>query len=217
MTKEERSRNLRYKRGALASMGFEAMTSELSEISEACSDVAYFFTGGDKNLVDALDGNEEEAFEFRLAFSDLNAKCDQLNDILYDDDFQQSYDDCTVALVGNRYDVVGFDSYEEDYYSLTRYEMELSQTEAGKRLMRLTKPEMLSTIGQAVGTLMAFLDLRERYDYLKATLDILRDENHSILQSIKKIEAAYEEAAEIQNDKHFDALISTLPDEMWVE
>ena len=53
---------------------------------------------------------------------------------------------------------------------------------------------MLSTIGQCVGTLIAFLDLRQSYDYLKATFDILRDENTSLLKQIKAIETAYDAA-----------------------
>jgi len=33
---------------------------------------------------------------------------------------------------------------------------------------------MLSTIGQCVGTLLASLDLRQSYDYLKATFSIVK-------------------------------------------
>lgn len=67
-----------------------------------------------------------------------------------------SSDDCTVALIGNRYNTLGYDSEEEDYFSLTGYEQELAQTEAGKRLMRMTKAEMISTIGQCFGITLAF-------------------------------------------------------------
>ena len=38
--KEQRTRALRYKRPALASMGYEHIQSELEEIVEACDDVA---------------------------------------------------------------------------------------------------------------------------------------------------------------------------------
>ena len=47
-------------------------------------------------------------------------------------------------------------------------------------------------MGQCFGILIAFLDLRQQYDYLKATFDILRDENTSLLQQIKAIDAAYD-------------------------
>ena len=220
MTKAERTRALRYKRPALATMGWEEIERELEEIQEACDDVAYFI-GDEDELLDAFDGDSEEAWEFRLGFADLSAKSTRLFDAMYEWGDRDDFNDCTVALVGNRYDVVGFDGFEEDYFSLCRYEEELATTEAGKRLMRKTKAEMIASIGQALGTLIAFLDLRQSYDYLKATIDILRDENHSILQTVKQIEEAYEKAQENpyswKENKNFDQLTELLPSRMWLE
>lgn len=220
MTKAERTRALRYKRPALATMGWETIMAELEEIQEACDAVAYFM-GDEDELLDAFDGDAEEAWEFRMGFSELSAKGNQLFEAMYEWGDRDDFDDCTVALIGNRYDLVGYDGYEEDYYSLCRYEEELATTEAGKRLMRQTKAEMIASIGQAVGTLMAFLDLRQSYDYLKTTMDILRDENHSVLQTVKQIEDAYEKASENQYNwseiRYFDQITETLPSRMWVE
>ena len=109
------------------------------------------------------------------------------------------------------------------YVALASYDHELAQTEAGKRLMRKTKAEMISTIGQCVGVLIAFLDLRQQYDYLKATFDILRDENTSLLKQIKEIEAAYVEADAAGwyswrlEVKRFDRLLDYLPERTWIE
>ena len=90
--------------------------------------------------------------------------------------------------------------------------------------MRLTKVEMVSTIGQCLGIVIAFLDLRHSYDYLKATFDILKDENTSVLKIIKEINGAYEAAnargLEYQwtdEYKRFDILISNLPERFWIE
>ena len=220
VTPAERSKALRYKRPALASMGYEALTSELYEIQEACSDVAYYFPQGDDTLLDALDGDEEDAFEFQMAFSELSAKVDRLVDVMYEIGDQQQYDDCTVALIGNRYTLVGFDGYEEDYFQLAGYESHLAESEAGKRMMRHTKAEMLSIIGQSVGTLIAFLDIRQQYDYLKATIDILRGENQSMLQAIKRIEELYDRAQMgdwKRDSREFDDLVAVLPEKMWIE
>lgn len=224
--KEQRTRALRYKRPALASMGYEWLDSELSEIEEACSDVAWYAQDDDA-LIAALDGNDEEAFEFRLMFSDLSAKCSSLKLRLYElgqwdeEGAAKTYDDCTVALIGNRYDTVGYDAWEEDYYSLTGYDQELAHTEAGKHLMRHTKAEMISIIGQSVGILVAFLDLRHQYDYLKATMDVLRDGNQSILKAVKELEKLYDQAAEARFSgkagDQFDELLWTVPERMWVE
>lgn len=229
--KAYRARNLRYKRPALASLGYDSLITELWEIREACSDIHWFIDDGDETLLNALNGDEDEEWEFRMAFSDLEAKADQLDDMLNEwrswdeDEFGRTYNDCTVDLIGNQYKTIGYDMHEEDYFALSSYEQDIAYTEAGKRFMRKTKAEMLSTIGQCFGILIAFLDLRQQYDYLKATFDILRDENTSMLKTIKEIEKAYEEmqAAEPWTGtgkeaiKRFDRLLESLPDRTWVE
>ena len=209
-------------------MGFEFLRVELDDIRDACDTIHWWTDQDDETLLNALDGDDEDVWEFKLAFSHLEAKADELFETIhelcrYEDDFGQVYDDCTVALIGNRYQTIGYDGFEEDYYSLTGYELGLAQTESGKRLMRRTKAEILSIIGQCFGILIAFLDLRQQYDYLKATFDILRDENTSMLQQVREIDAAYKAlvtadwSARSEAEKKFDRLLSALPDRVWVE
>ena len=230
-SKAERRRNLRYKRPALASLGYESLITELWEIRETCNDIHWFVDQGDETLLNALDGDEEAEWEFRMAFSDLEAKADRISDMVDEwrrwdeDEFGRTYNDCTVALIGNRYKTIGFDMLEEDYFALTSYQQDIAHTEAGKRFMRKTKAEMLSEIGQCFGVLIAFLDLRQQYDYLKATFDILRDENTSMLKIIKEIDAAYDEMqtaepwtkAGKEAIERFDRLLANLPERAWVE
>ena len=209
-------------------MGFEFLRAELDDIRDACDTIHWWTDQDDETLLNALDGDDEDVWEFKLAFSHLEAKADELFEMIYElcryeDDFGQVYDDCTVALIGNRYQTIGYDSFEEDYYALTGYEPGLAQTESGKRLMRRTKAEIISIIGQCFGILIAFLDLRQQYDYLKATFDILRDENTSMLQQVREIDAAYkalvtaDRSARSEAEKKFDRLLSALPDRVWVE
>ena len=226
--KEERSRAMRYKRSALASLGAEFLIQELDEIAEACDGIKYYVeqNENDETLLNALNGDEEAEWEFKVAFSDLSAKCEELQTALWGqqfEDFYRDFDDCTVALIGNRYRTLGFDVEEEDYFALTSYEEKLACAEAGKRLMRLTKAEMISRIGWCFGITMAFLDLRQKCDYLKATFDLLRDENTSLLDTIKEIEAAYD-AAEADDFhpwkgsvKKYDRLLESLPQRAWLE
>ena len=224
----DKTRNLRYKRPALASLGAYNITQELDDIVEACNGVRYYIeqADNDETLLNALDGDEDAEWEFRMAFADLSAKADELQMRLYEQDFEDFYrdfDDATVALIGNRYELVGYDSEEEDYFSLTSYEEGLAQTEAGKRLCRLTKSEMIERIGWAFGILLAFFDLRQQYDYLKATFDILRDENSSLLDTIREIEKAYDEMEaddfrEYEDStRKFERLLAALPDRAWLE
>lgn len=224
----DRTRALRYKRPALASMGAEMIMKELDEIIENCNSIRYYVeqTDNDETLLNALEGDEEAEWEFRLTFADLSAKADQLQEALWDqsfEDFYREFDDATVALIGSRYRLVGYDADEEDYSALAGYEQELAETEAGKRLCRLTKAEMLSRIGWAMGITLAFFDLRQSYDYLKATFDILRDENTSLLDTIKEIESLYDEMNEADYtgrrnaERKFDRLLQALPDRAWIE
>ena len=224
----DRTRALRYKRPALDSMGAEMIMIELDEIIENCNSIRYYVeqADNDETLLNALEGDEDAEWEFQMAFADLSAKADQLQEALWEqcfEDFYRDFDDATVALIGNRYKLVGYDTDEEDYLSLTGYEQELAQTEAGKRLCRLTKAEMISRIGWAMGITLAFFDLRQSYDYLKATFDILRDENTSLLDTIKEIESLYDEMNEADYtgrrnaERKFDCLLQALPDRAWVE
>ncbi len=227
MNKADCARNLRYKRAALASMGFDHIFNELDDMRETCADIHWWTDQDNETLLNALDGDEDDVWEFKMAFSHLEAKAERLYEEIYElsreDNFDQSYDDCTVALIGNRYRSVSWDDFEEDYYALTGYESDLAQTEAGKRLMRKTKAEIISTIGQCLGILISFLDLRQQYDYLKATFDILRDENTSMLQQVKEIETAYQKmmAADWKErpalERQFNRLLDVLPERAWVE
>ena len=127
-SRAERARALRYKRGALASMAFEVLRVELDDIRDACDTIHWWTDQDDETLLNALDGDDEDVWEFKMAFAHLEARAYELFETIYElcryeDDFGQVYDDCTVALIGNRYQTIGYDSFEEDYYALTGYEI----------------------------------------------------------------------------------------------
>ncbi len=220
---EQKARNMRYRRPMLASLGWLTIQEELNDIEEACGNVHYFLDDENDSLVAALDGDEEEAFEFRMTFADIEAKCEMLRSAIDeidpgDDYYEDYFNTCTVALIGNRYDLMGYDSFQEDYYSLCRFDADLATTEAGKRLMRMTKPQMISAIGNCLGIILAFTDLRVQYDSISAAMAVLRQENNSILGIVKDIEAAYERCKDHWDlDAEFDRLLKCLPDRAWLE
>lgn len=221
-----KAREMRYRKPMLAALGWSEIESGLEEIEEVCSDVHYFLDD-EKNLVSAFDGDENEAWEFKMVFSDIEANADRLRMTLQEcihemyndneDDIEDYFNTCTVALIGNRYNVLGYDTYEEDYYALSRYEENLAEKEAGKKLMRKTKAEIISTIGHCVGIVLAYADLKTQFDSIKSALEILRGTNQGILDTIKAINDKYDEASDYWgNEKEFDKLIERLPDEIWV-
>ena len=114
---KEKARQLSYKKAALARLNLDVIRDELSEISENCDNVRYFIEDDSETLLAALDGDEEEEYEFKMMFFDLSAKCDRLSEVLYDGYGAEYFDDFLVGVAGNRYELVGYDGYEEDYYS----------------------------------------------------------------------------------------------------
>ena len=226
-TRQEKARDLRYKRPALASMGAEFLGTRLAEIEEACDDVRYYFDD-DAALLDALDGDDEEAFEFKMLFADLSADAYELQKQLREYGFDQKvYDDVTVAMAGDRYHLVGYDSYETDYFHLVGYGSEWAKEEAYKRLMAKTKKELLADIKRCWCIFLAFYDLDQRYQHLQATMDILRGDNSALLAVVRNIESKYEAMfttwtpdyrhLDSKAEQEFDALLESLPDRAWVE
>ena len=230
----------RCRRPALASMEYGMICDELYKISSACTDIHYF-VDGDRTLLDALDGDEEAEYEFQMAFSALDEKVNALMEALgqegwaepYDDDYdpEADFNSCLVALVGDFYrscgdSIWGYDSGYGDYYNLCDWDAAYAVTEAGKRLCRKTKTQMLKSVQITLRIFLAMIDIREEFDYIKNAFDILKDENMALIKTIKDIEQAYVTAEEKSDGfryrycpevGEFDRLITTLPDRCFLE
>ena len=89
--------------------------------------------------------------------------------------------------------------------------------------MRMTKAEIISTIGQNLGLLIAFYDLRQRYDYAKAALATATEHNLDTLRAVKAIEEAYDEWASSEFNSRYgkawdrlERVANDLPDVFWI-
>jgi hypothetical protein len=97
-----------------------------------------------------------------------------------------------------------------------------AESESKKRLMRLTKEQLLQSANVNFRIAMNFISIRNRYENLKSALDILRDENTACLNAVKHIEEVYEKANECKFNeyedctKEFDRLAGSMPDEVWL-
>ena len=219
-TKAEKARNQRYKHAALALIQHDRLDDELYNIATECSDLEWTI-GDDETLIDIFDGDTDEIHDFRLMFSDLSNKCELLQYRLGDNDVTEHFDDFFVGTLGKPYQMVGYDGMEEDYFSLTRYETEAAQRVSGKRLMALTKENLIAVAGQCFGVMMCFLDIRHSYECLKSTFDMLKDDRTELLKNVRTVEDAYEKT---QDDPYnwdvrseYDNLLSRLPDRVWVD
>lgn len=148
----------------------------------------------------------------------------------------RAYDDCTVALIGRKYNfgVDGYDPYECDTFGLREEgERERASETAKKRLMRMTKGDMVELIGTSVSIMLRFQEFYLRYELLTQTFEQLRGANLATLKLMKDIDAAYEdlvpELADYRRygffftdkakaaEQKFDGLLENLPDRFWVE
>lgn len=236
MTQEEKraelARNLRYKRPALRCAGYNEISNTLSMIINECDEVIY--SVDDWELVANLIGDDEESHEFRALFTAVAVDAERLWENLEDcvsiqANFGLEFDDCTVALLGECQNMSigeplsGYDEYECDYLALTGFEADLAHDLATRKMAKLTKVKLIELIGRSVRILVAFLDLRQRYDYLKASMDVLRGENMAQLRAAQEINELYVAANAVNFDpwnkatQQLNAAIAKMPQRVFVE
>lgn len=227
--RREKARQMRYKKPIVKDLNFDSIRDYLYEIQEACEAVRWYCEDED-TLIDALDGDEDEAFEFKMMFSDLDAECEQM---LEDMETFESWSDATdlfglfFVAVGAADDyggLLGYDSYEQDYYGLDD-DHRLIEHESRKKIERLTKKEIIDAAAWCFRIYQSFISLRYRYDCLKASLDILQEKNNGHIQMVRQIEQLYDRAEmdsmgfkyrTCDSVMQLDHVISAIPAEMWV-
>lgn len=223
---QEKARELRYKRPISRKLNIYRMRDTLMDIQEACDDVRHYVDEGDETLIDALDGDEEEAFEFKVAFSLLSAECEQFCDD-FQEDFVPEYFDLFFAMADKGGRMLGYDEYEGDYYGLGDFMGRLANEEAASKMKRLTKDQLITAVQYCFGVYQAYISLTYRYDCIKASMDILRGENSEHLKMVRQYEELYERANEETDGFRYDfkgdscremeKLAQALPQEAWIQ
>ena len=216
-SKAEIARELRYKKPILERLNYEAITSELWDTQSKCDELLYMEDVDRGAILDALDGDEDDAEEYRMTFADISADCERLIDAMSGSDVEENFDAFLVTANGGFYRTVGYDSYEADYFLLSGYESEWAQSEAAKRLMRLTKQEILDLARKVFGVIAAYTDLMQHYDKLEAVYNLVKGENAELLSAVKRIDEAYERYIETQDVSAYDDVLCRLPDRVWLE
>lgn len=226
-TKRERAKQLRYKKPIVKDLNLWTIRQQLCEIQEECENVHWYVDTDEETLINALDGNEDEAYEFRMMFGDLCAECERMFEDLNKEWIPDCFDRFFVAI-GAGEDLgglMGYDSYEQDYFGLSGVDAYV-EDESKNILKRLTKDDLIAAARQCLKVYQSFIALRYRYDCLKAAIDILRDQNTGYLQMIKKIEEAYERAEKeslgfrfgfSEAVRELDRISGNIPQEAWIQ
>lgn len=210
------ARNLRFQRPIAKELNFQTINEELWEIQEVCSDVQWM-TEDEDRMDNLFDGDPDQAWEFRMAFSDLMSDCGKMrnaiNAVEVWDEYEESdpgsepywgdaepgdnvptiFDLFFPAIDGDD-GYLGYDSYEGDFFGLDYYEGEAARKLARKKVTRLTKDQLLDAAGQCMKIARQYLALKYRYQCLKSALDVLSQENMTTLRIVKGIEEAYDKA-----------------------
>lgn len=225
-TRRQKAKNLRYKKPIVRNLNLNFIQQDLWDIQEECENVRWYTDSedGTDSLINALAGDEDEAYEFKMAFGDLCAECDRMAADFNEEWVPECFDIFFVAIGGRSYDeLLGWDSYEGDYFGIDCADS-FAENEAKKKLKQLTKDELITAARQCFRVYTAYIGLRNRYDSLKAAIDVLRDQNTGVLQAVKEIEKLYEEASNEwnRNSKWSKAAIEwkrytdALPPEAWI-
>ena len=216
-SKAEIARDLRYKKPMLEQLNYNGICDVLWDIQSKCEELLYIDQSDRDLLLNAMDGDEDEVEEFRMTFADISANCERLIGVISDAYIEENFDAFLVTANGGFYKTVGYDSYEEDYFALIGYEPELAQSEAAKRIMRLTKQEIVSLARTVFGVIAAYTDLVQHYDKLEAVYNLVKGENAELLSAVKRIDEAYERYIETQDVSAYDKILYRLPDRAWLE
>ena len=229
-TKRRKARDLRYRKPIVKNINLDFIKQDLYDIVGECDNVRYFFEDDDETLINALDGNEDDAYEFKMMFADLSAECERMMEDLEDDwnCIPECFDLFFVGIGGSDAGggLLGWDSYEGDYFGLQCSDG-YAEEQAVEKLKRMKKEELITNATMCFRIYHAYIGIRHRYDCLKASMDILKDENTGYLQLVKQIEEVYEKA----NEKNFfdsisesakptrelERLANCMPQEAWIQ
>lgn len=223
-TKRRKARELRYRKAMVKNINLYTIKDELYDITGECEEVKWYFDSDDDTLINALDGDDDEAYEFKMMFADLCAECEKMREDIENEYIPECFDDFFVSIGAGASGggLLGWDNYEQDYYGFQTHDS-FAERESSKRLMRLSKEQMLQAANICFKIYHSYVGLRHRYDCLKAAIDILRDQNTGYLQIVKQIEEVYEKANEArfyeydQPTRDLNRLVNNMPDTAWIQ
>ena len=209
----KRSKTPLYKKSCLAaSLSYDNITDWLDEIGNNGDMYGYEDTSVEgyyndyKDQFDELSAGAWAMYE-QLTEYDCYGEYDEKRDL---------WDDMTVNLLGDLFTVYGWDVAELDYYKLTSFEEELAVQECEKRLMRLTKQELIRNFRKVLMTIVMFYDIKSAHDCLTSIVEELDEKGALLEQKNERINLLYKDLTG-KSGEAFDEEIARLPPRMWVE
>lgn len=215
--RQDRAAALRHKKSILDRLSYSVIVNELDDISAGCSDMMWF---DNDEITELLGQDGESDNEFRIIATSLYDDAERLRRRLDDYDINETiFNDVMTAAAGENEQRYGYDSYLDEECLLSDYECKLAKEAANSRFMKHTKEQILKMFGECFDIALKWLDITQGFDYLNATLGVMKDDKTAILKAIQRVNDAYDRAAEwdFLGDKarEFDRIISDLPVDVW--
>ena len=212
----DRARALRHTKPALEMCQWENLEYDLESMEEFVQEYEW------ADLTDFLgEADEDYAHELQLAVSMLGEKIERYRERL-DWETGEKFNLTMACIPG--LPLTGYDSLEEDYFPLSDYEQDMAREKAEKRMLELTKKDLLKTVCNNMSLFLDFLAIREEYQNLKLIFDVAVDTETGIRNLIADVDAAWTECEEAgwKYDWQpavvkFDRLVDSVPERMWVE
>lgn len=214
MKTSKQSKTPLWRKSMLKKLGLSDIKEQLWEISD--NGDMYGYEYGDESGYYA---------EYKDQFDELSAQAGMLLEALdniecewYIDEYEaeEQWNDIAVGMLGKMYTVLGYDTEELDYYNILSYEEDLAQEEALKRLMRLTKPELIKRMQYCLKIIVLFYDIKAAHDCLTSIVESLDEKGAMLERKNDEINQIYEDLTG-KNSETFDAIIRNIPQRMWVE
>lgn len=195
-------------RPVVKGLTLDDIKDELWGMQDVCSDVAYAIQ--DEDIIEDALGSEEEAFEFRMAFSDIQYDLERMCDALREEWVPEYFDTFLPALrAGQMY---SYDEYTDDFAPISAWESEWEEKQARETVKRLTKDQLIDAAAQCLSVIRMYIALRYRFDCLSGALDIIRGVNRGIIDAVNAINEAHEKG----EYERIDNLALYLPPDVWV-
>ncbi len=209
----KRSKTPLWKKSCLCdSLSYDNMLEWLDEISGNGDPFGY----EDGDIEGYYNDYKEQFDELAAGAFEMYEKIDEYR---YDDEYERysdKWNDMTVNLLGDLYKVYGWDVNELDYYKLDGYDEDLAVQECEKRLMRLTKQELIRNFRKVLMTIVMFFDLKAAHDCLTSIVEELDERGALLERKNERINLLYEDLTG-KNGEAFDEELRNLPHRMWVE
>jgi len=225
--RKEKARRRRYAKALVKTLNRDTIYDVLNEILEAASSIQYLNDDEAEDFLEDVLGSEDQAFEFKMMFSDLSADAERMIEDLQEEMVWDNFDDIMVTVCPEKQtELLGYDTYEQDYFGLPGYyDNDLAKEESVKRLERLNKRDLIETMHLCFSVAFQFIGIKTRYEDLQSTLDIIRGKNHGFIEMLKEIDRLYEQAAQKNfrqwesETEAFDRLLNSIQpyDRVWIE